>query len=73
MPLYCQNTMHKSASPAVSLNDRIAEARGQLQGTPEWHPDFERRLLHLIRLVDERDEHQPPPHTHSKGCGYRHA
>lgn len=71
MPLYLQNTMHKSASPAASLNERIAQARSQLQQIPECDPEFERQLLHLIRLVDERDAHQPPPHAHSKGCGYR--
>jgi len=40
----------------ASLDDRISAARSQLQGTPESHPEFERRLLKLIRLVDERDE-----------------
>jgi hypothetical protein len=45
----------KSACPA-SLDDRILDARRQLQRTPEWHPEFEIRLLYLIRLVDERDE-----------------
>jgi hypothetical protein len=47
-------TQH-SACPA-SLDDRIRDARRQLQRTPEWHPEFELRLLHLISLVDERDE-----------------
>jgi len=40
---------------AASLDDRIADARNRLQRTPESHPEFERRLLDLIHLVDERD------------------
>jgi len=47
--------MQGTKPPAASLNDRISEARSQLQRTPEWHPEFERRLLKLMRLVDERD------------------
>jgi len=45
----------------VSIDDRIHDARSLLQRTPEWHPDFERRLLKLIRLVDQRDERQGGP------------
>jgi hypothetical protein len=41
--------------PAANLEDRISEARNRLQRTPECHPEFERRLLKLIHLVDERD------------------
>jgi len=48
--------MQKTDRPAASLDDRISEARCQLQRTPEWHPEFERRLAKLIRLVDARDE-----------------
>ena len=55
MPLYSQSMTQKSACPA-SLDDQIFDARRQLQRTPEWHPEFELRLLDLIRLVDERDE-----------------
>jgi hypothetical protein len=73
MALYCQNTMHKSAPAAAGLDDRISEARSQLQRTPEWHPDFERRLLYLIRLVDERDERPVSPCAHATGPGCRNA
>jgi hypothetical protein len=51
----------KTERPAGSLDDRISEARGQLQRTPEWHPEFERRLARLIRLVDEREERLAAP------------
>jgi len=52
-----QSTHH----PTATLDDRIADARSRLQQTPEWHPQFERRLLQLIRLVEERDERQALP------------
>ncbi|MGD0048730.1 MAG: hypothetical protein ABSE42_17145 [Bryobacteraceae bacterium] len=47
--------------PDASLDDRIFQARSQLQRTPEWHPEFERRMLRLIRLVDERDARLAAP------------
>ena len=47
--------MQRTEHPAANLDDRISAARSQLQRTPEWHPEFERRLHKLIRLVDERD------------------
>jgi len=47
--------MQRTEHPAANLDDRISAARSQLQRTPEWHPEFERRLLKVIHLVDERD------------------
>ncbi len=57
--------------PAASLDDRISEARSQLQRTPEWHPEFERRLLKLIRLVDERDARLAAPRARAAAGGWR--
>ncbi|MGO9230133.1 MAG: hypothetical protein ACLQKA_13130 [Bryobacteraceae bacterium] len=65
--------MHRSAPSATSLDERISEARSQLQRTPEWHPEFERRLFHLISLVDERDERAPAPRIRMAGQGCRHS
>ncbi len=53
--------MQRTDRPAESLDDRIAEARSQLQRTPEWHPEFEHRLAKLIRLVDERNDRMTAP------------
>jgi hypothetical protein len=65
--------MHRTLTQAASLDDRISEARGQLQRTPEWHPEFERRLLDLIRMVDERDACLATELTSASGCGYYRA
>jgi hypothetical protein len=69
--------MQGTELPAAGLDDRIFEARRQLQRTPEWHPEFERRLLKLIRLVDERDARSAAPRTPAAfggwRCGSRHA
>lgn len=54
-----------------SLDDRISEARGRLQRTPECHPEFERRLLDLIRLVDERDAWPVVPRARAAVGGWR--
>ena len=69
--LYCQKMMQKTDRPAASLDDRIAEARGQLQRTPEWHPEFERRLLKVIHLVDERDARLVAPRAPAAAGGWR--
>jgi len=62
---------------AGSLEDRISEARTRLQRTPESHPDFERRLLDLIALVDEREARQvallSPAARRAWRCRARHA
>ena len=65
--------MHRSLSQTASLDDLISEARSQLQRTPEWHPEFERRLLDLIRMVDERDACLVTERTSATGCGYYRA
>jgi hypothetical protein len=65
--------MHRSLSQAASLDDRISAARDQLQRTPEWHPEFERRLLDLIRMVDERDACLVTERTSAPCRAYRHA
>ncbi|MGB7760398.1 MAG: hypothetical protein WBL61_11245 [Bryobacteraceae bacterium] len=53
--------MQAPEQAAASLDDRICAARSQLQRTLESHPEFERRLLQLIRLVDERDTRMAAP------------
>ncbi|HYW47561.1 MAG TPA: hypothetical protein VE959_32125 [Bryobacteraceae bacterium] len=40
----------------LSLEARVCEARLVLQETSDFHPDFERRVERLVRLVDERDQ-----------------
>jgi len=69
--------MRRAEPPAATLEDRISEARSRLQRTPESHPDFERRLLELIRLVDEREaRHVAWPATAVRRawpCRVRHA
>lgn len=69
--------MQRTKRSAASLDDRISEARGQLQRTPECHPEFERRLAKLIHLVDERDERiaalRPPATVSGWRCGSRQA
>ena len=65
--------MHRSLSRTASLDDRISDARDQLQRTPEWHPEFERRLLDLIRMVDERDACLVTERTSAAGGAYRPA
>jgi hypothetical protein len=69
--------MPRTEHPAASLDDRIADARSQLQRIPEWHPEFECRLLRLIRLVDERDARLAAPRVPATvsgwRCGSRHA
>jgi hypothetical protein len=61
---------HRSLTQTASLDDRISEARDRLQRTPEWHPEFERRLLDLIRLVDERDACPATGRTFAAGWDY---
>jgi hypothetical protein len=61
--------MQGTAHPADSLDDRISAARSQVQRTPEWHPEFERRLLKLIRLMDERDARLVAPPRGSQRVG----
>ena len=67
MSVMMQGTGH----PAASLGDRISEACSQLQRTPEWHPEFERRLLKLIRLVDDRDARLAAPRVPAAAGGWR--
>jgi len=64
--------MQRAERRAASLDDRISEARCQLQRTPEWHPEFERRLARLIRLVDERDERLAAPRIPAAVTGWRY-
>ena len=46
----------------VALDAQVCEARLLLQETSDFHPDFERRVKRLVRLVDERDQAlQPAP------------
>jgi hypothetical protein len=46
----------------VALDRQVCEARLLLQETSDFHPDFERRVKRLVRLVDERDQAlQPAP------------
>ncbi len=61
----------RAERPAASLDDRIAEARNQLQRTLEGHPEFERRLVKLIRLVDERDQRMAAPRIPAAFSGWR--
>jgi len=63
--------MQRTEHPAANLDDRISEARSQLQRTPEWHPEFERRLLKVIHLVDERDARLVAPRAPATAGGWR--
>jgi len=63
--------MQGTEHPAASLDDRISEARSQVQRTPESHPEFERRLHKLIRLVDQRDARLVTPPRGSQRLALR--
>jgi hypothetical protein len=63
--------MQRTEHPAANLDDRISAARSQLQRTPEWHPEFERRLLKVIHLVDERDARLVAPRAPATAGGWR--
>ena len=40
----------------LALDAQVYEARLVLQETSDFHPDLERRVERLVRLVDERDQ-----------------
>jgi hypothetical protein len=64
--------MPETEHPVASLDDRISDARSQLQRTPELHPEFEHRLLKLIRLVDEREARFATPRARAAASGWRY-
>jgi hypothetical protein len=61
--------MHETEHPPASLDERISAARSQVQRTPEWHPEFERRLVKLIQLIDERDARRVTPRGTAAAAG----
>jgi len=40
----------------MALDQQVSQARAVLQRTSERHPDFERRVSALVKLVSKRDQ-----------------